>query len=174
MARSRSTPGQQPRRQPAAPLTFSPERVLASPPPTMPELFAQIDAVQKQLNRIQRETVGGSGLTPPQYFLLTQLWERDGRPPKDLAAAAGTSRATITGVVDVLERKELVLRTPNPADRRSTLLRLTPLGRALRKKTAGLERTYDQCCHGLEPVERRALAGLLQKLSDSLGPPVAD
>ena len=135
---------------------------------SMPEVFRLIELAEKKLKQIQRETIGEADLTPPQYFILTLLWERDGRPLKELAAAAHCSPATMTGIVDTLEGKELVTREPNPADRRSLLVELTEQGRALRDSTPTLDRIFRSCCVGLEPDEVRQLSWLLKKLNESL------
>jgi DNA-binding MarR family transcriptional regulator len=135
---------------------------------SMPEVFRLIELADKQLKQIQRETIGEADLTPPQYFILTLLWQRDGRPLKELAAAAHCSPATMTGIVDTLEGKELVTREPNPADRRSLLVELTEQGRVLRDSTPTLDRIFRSCCVGLEPDEVRQLSRLLKKLTESL------
>jgi len=51
--------------------------------------------------------------------------------PSVLAAQQGVTRATMTGLLEGLERDGLVDRFPDPEDRRSTLVRLTAEGRAL-------------------------------------------
>ena len=100
---------------------------------SIPEIFQLIELVEKKLSRIQRETIGEADLTPPQYFVLSLLWEKDGRPFKELAEASHCSPATMTGIIDTLEKKGLVTRDPNPADRRSLLARLTEQGLALQR-----------------------------------------
>ena len=136
---------------------------------SMPEVFQLIELADKRLKQIQRETISGADLTPPQYFVLTLLWEQDGRPFKELAAAANCSPATMTGIVDTLERKGLVAREPNPDDRRSLLVRLTGEGRGLKDSTPTLEGIFRGCCVGLDPDEIRQLSQLLRKLNESLG-----
>lgn len=134
---------------------------------TLPEVFQLIEAISKQLKRMQSETLRETGLTPPQYFTLKLLWEQDGRPFKELADLLSSSRATITQIVDALERKELVLRAPNPEDRRSLLVRLTPAGNALRDSTPALQEMIRNCC-GMDPEETRHLSMLLKKLNQVL------
>ncbi len=134
---------------------------------SLPEAFQLIEAVSKQLKRMQSETLRETGLTPPQYFTLKLLWEQDGRPFKELAGLLNSSRATITQIVDALERKELVLRAPNPEDRRSQFVRLTPSGAALRDSTAALQEMFRNCC-GMDPEETRQLSLLLKKLNQVL------
>jgi DNA-binding MarR family transcriptional regulator len=137
-------------------------------PDSMPEIFQLIERVEKKLKQIQRETIKVTNLTPPQYVVMTLLWERDGRPFKELAAAVHCTRATMTGIVDTLEKKELVVRAPNPDDRRSLLVKLTDGGEALQRSTPTLDRIFHSCCVGLAPDEARQLSQLLRKLDDSL------
>lgn len=49
-----------------------------------------------------------------------------GMSPSELAESAGVTRATMTGLVDGLERDAFVVREPAPDDRRTLLIRLTP------------------------------------------------
>ena len=103
-----------------------------------------------------------------QYSVLHLLWEQDERPFKDFADALLCTRATITGIIDTLERKGLVMRKPNPADRRSLLATLTEEGRELQHKTPSLDSVYNKCCSGLSPLEFHQLSWLLNKLNESL------
>jgi DNA-binding MarR family transcriptional regulator len=135
---------------------------------SIPEIFQRIELVEKKLKQIQRETIKATQLTPPQYVVLTLLWEKDGRPFKELAKATHCTRATMTGIIDTLEKKKLVTREPNPADRRSLLVKLTAQGRSLQHSTPSLDRIFRSCCVGLEPDEARQLSQLLKKLDDSL------
>ena len=138
-------------------------------PDSMPEIFQLIERVGKKLKQIQRETIKETNLTPPQYVVMTLLWERDGRPFMELAAAVHCTRATMTGIVDTLEKKGLVIRAPNPDDRRSLLVQLTDEGKNLQKSTPTLDRIFHSCCVGLQPDEARQLSYLLKKLDASLG-----
>ena len=138
-------------------------------PGAMPEIFQLIEDLEKRFRQFQGYTLREARLTPPQYFILSLLAEKDGRPFKELADELACSRATITGIVDTMEKKELVLRGPNLVDRRSLRLTLTEKGRALLQATPGLEKTFGSCCcDALPPDEARQLSRLLQKLSASL------
>jgi DNA-binding MarR family transcriptional regulator len=159
--------------------TFKPEIIQAAAdseravefyqPGSMPEIFQSIELLSKKLKQLQSQTLRLTHLTPPQFFILTLLWRADGRPFKDLAKAMTCSRATITGIVDTLERKELVYRAPHPSDRRSQLVQLTQAGRDMQSSTPNLERMFNCCCTGLDPQESQELSRLLKKLDSSLG-----
>ena len=53
---------------------------------------------------------------------------RPARTVRELVAATGQRPSTLTGVLDRLERRGLVERRPNPADRRSIAIHLTAEG----------------------------------------------
>ena len=135
---------------------------------SMPQIFQLVEGLARKLRNVKRETGRVAGLTPPQYVVLGALSERDRQPLKDLADAAHCTRATITGIVDVLERKGLVTRQPNPDDRRSMLVVLTEEGRDLQRSTPTLDEALHGCCTGLSPGEATRLIRLLGKLDRSL------
>jgi DNA-binding MarR family transcriptional regulator len=54
--------------------------------------------------------------------------EVDGLTPKDLGKALNITTGSVTAMVDRLESKGFMLRKPNPTDRRSVLLHLSPEG----------------------------------------------
>jgi DNA-binding MarR family transcriptional regulator len=136
---------------------------------SMPEIFQLIEGLQKRLVKFQGFTLKEARLTPPQYFILSLLTEKDSRPFKELAEVLSCTRATITGIVDTLEKKGLVTRHPHPDDRRSMLVKLTVDGRKLLQSTPGLEKTFGGCCCDvLAPREALRLCRLLKKLSDTL------
>jgi len=130
--------------------------------------FDLIDAIAKKGERIVTRTVGEAGLTPPQYMVLANLPEKGGRPLGELADVLRCSPSTVTGVVDTMERKDLVTREPNPEDRRSHLLVLTGKGRSLRKSTPGLEEFYEGCAMGMTKQEFERLRDMLLKLDACL------
>ncbi|UCF26650.1 MAG: MarR family transcriptional regulator [Chloroflexota bacterium] len=142
------------------------EKLLPSAPAT--DVFTMLDRIARQLREIKRQTVNQVELTPPQYQTLRLLWERDSQPFKDLAAANGCTRPTMTGIVDTLEKNGLVTRQPNPDDRRSLLVTLSEKGKALEGSTPDLDRIYASCCVGLSAEEFQQLGSLLEKLDRSL------
>ena len=69
-------------------------------------------------------------LTPATGLVLSNLAE-SGEPlaPREIAERLIVSRATITGLVDSLERRGYVRRLPHPDDRRMLLVEITESGR---------------------------------------------
>ena len=82
-------------------------------------------------------------ITPPQATLLFVLQERDGRIMSELGQIIGVDNSAITGLVDRLEKAELVTRKLNPEDRRSLLIYITPGGRKEAKKAEAIIRSVN-------------------------------
>jgi DNA-binding MarR family transcriptional regulator len=70
-------------------------------------------------------------VTPIQYALLKCLWKTDMQTPSQLAQTLRIDASTTTGVVERLERKNLVERVYSKTDRRSVHVCLTQSGAAL-------------------------------------------
>ncbi len=137
-------------------------------PDSLPGVFQLIEQIEKKLDQMKRQTTRVAGLTPSQFAVLSMLCDKDGLPFKALAAANWCTRPTMTGIVDTLEKKGLVIRQPHPNDRRSLLVCLTDNGRALQKTTRAMNATFSNCCDGLTAAETEQLSALLQKLDASL------
>jgi DNA-binding MarR family transcriptional regulator len=147
-------------------ITISEEPFLTG---SMPEIFQQIEALNKRLKQFHGKTLRDAQLTPPQYLILTLLLEKDKRPFKELAELLSCTRATITGIVDTMEKKGLVSRSPNPDDRRSLLANLTDKGRLLLQNTPELKENFANCCFDVLPSkDAKELSNLLRKLSLAL------
>lgn len=73
------------------------------------------------------------GLSMGKFTLLMQLFHagEQGLTPSECAERAGVTRATITGLLNGLERDGWVKRQPYPADRRMLSVHLTEKGQNL-------------------------------------------
>jgi DNA-binding MarR family transcriptional regulator len=90
--------------------------------------------------------------------------------PADLAEKAGVTRATITGLLDGLERDGLVKRSPDPENRRSIQVKLTATGHQfLEKVRPGYCRWFTSVVEPLNQDERQQLLVLLEKIQIRLG-----
>ena len=134
----------------------------------MGETFDLIGAIAKKAERIVTQTLGEASLTPAQYLVLANLPDSGGVPLGEMAEVLRCSPSTVTGVVDTMEKKDLVAREPNPGDRRSLLLVLTAKGRALRRSTPGLEEFYEGCTIGMSRREFERLRDMLLRLDACL------
>jgi DNA-binding MarR family transcriptional regulator len=75
----------------------------------------------KAYQRVQqaaKQSLAHHGVTPTQYALLCVLRERDGQTGADLGERLQLDSATITGILDRLERGGLIERRADLTDRR--------------------------------------------------------
>jgi DNA-binding MarR family transcriptional regulator len=86
-------------------------------------------AVHRVLDHLASE-LADLGLRQAEINVLAQLDPSAARPVGELVAATGQRPSTLTGVLDRLERKRLVRRRVNAADRRSFTIELTTAGEA--------------------------------------------
>jgi DNA-binding MarR family transcriptional regulator len=86
------------------------------------------------MSKVTRKKLDSYGLTTTQFFLLTALYEEDGVLISVLAQKVALDKATLTGLLDRLERDDLIERKPDPSDRRAIRIFLTPKAESLRIK----------------------------------------
>ena len=124
-----------------------------------------IDKINKKLFRVHNEFIASFGITPQQYFILSYLWKNDGVPLNELAKVHGTAKSTITGIVDTMEKNELVIRDRGSEDRRVILIRLTEKGRKMQTKRVDLNAITNKCCSDLDTNDIKQLRSLLSKFN---------
>jgi DNA-binding MarR family transcriptional regulator len=114
-----------------------------------------------------REVLAPWDLSPHHARALRVVSERNGMRLTDLAEALHIAPRSATEVVDGLQERGLVERTPDPGDRRAVLLRVTDDGRRVRAEIEAA-RTADaaELFGRLSPADRAELARLLRTLID--------
>jgi DNA-binding MarR family transcriptional regulator len=111
------------------------------------------------------------GMSPGRFTILMLLYDKlTGEPlaltPAELAEKANVARATITGLVDTLERDGLVTRRHDADDRRMMLVHLTAKGQAALESI--LPGHFKQMAGQMAPLtehERKTLVRLLNKVA---------
>ena len=74
----------------------------------------------------------GLGITPGQLIVLYTLFKKDGVSITDLGKRSFLDNSTLTGLIDRLERLQLLSRVDVPGDRRSFSIYLTPAALLIR------------------------------------------
>lgn len=111
------------------------------------------------------------GLLQGRWWVLILLMREDNKTstPSLLAEKAGVSRATMTGLLDGLERDGLVKRVFDDEDRRRLSIVLTDAGQA--KLDDVMPDYYARlrvCMAGVDETSRQALEATLMKISAGL------
>jgi DNA-binding MarR family transcriptional regulator len=68
------------------------------------------------------------------FAVLYEVWRREPVETRSVSAETGIAKGTLSGVVDVLAERGLLVRQPHPADGRLVLLVATSAGRSLAKR----------------------------------------
>ena len=90
------------------------------------------------MSRITKDRLISYGLTSSQFFLLTALYEKDGLLISALSQKLALNKATLTGLLDRLERDGFAERKADSEDRRSIKIHLTAKSEELREELTEL------------------------------------
>ena len=120
-----------------------------------------------QLDRLLRPF----GLTFARYEALVLLsFSRTGALPLRLIGARLMVHPTsVTNTIDRLERAELVVRRPNPQDRRGTLAEITPVGREVVRQATAVLMSAEFGLGDYDDRQLDDLFGLLRSLRVTAG-----
>ena len=91
---------------------------------TYTQMMRATDAVTKRMHRHLVDT----GLTLSQFGVLEVLYHKGPLCQRDIGQKILKTSGNMTMVIDNLEKRELVVREKDPADRRRMLLKLTEKG----------------------------------------------
>lgn len=94
----------------------------ASPHDVTHHVMSALRRIIRAIDLHSRSLVQRYGLTGPQLVVLKQLLTRPPSSVGELAKTVNLSQATVTGILDRLERKDLVTRVRSTDDRRKVLV----------------------------------------------------
>lgn len=134
-------------------------------------VITRLARVRAHLDAALTQVFAGFELTPADFQVLVTL-RRAGAPYQLVQArlmdALGLTSGTISVRLARLEQRGVVVREPDPGDRRIFSVRLTPLGLELFDRIAPVHlESEDLLLSALAPRERDQLADLLRKLLGS-------
>jgi DNA-binding MarR family transcriptional regulator len=131
------------------------------------EAISRIYRLTGHLDRLLGEMFARHGLTRGEFGVLSALAHapEPSLTPGRLAAELICSSGAMTNRLDRLEADGLIVRAPDPDDRRGTRISITKAGR-LRAQAAAAERDRldPELVPGLSAAERRELVKLLRKV----------
>nr|WP_315027473.1 MarR family transcriptional regulator [uncultured Chryseobacterium sp.] len=76
----------------------------------------------------------GIHITLEMYLVLRCLWEKDGRNQQEISDILYRDKASLTNLIDNLEKRNLVVRVQNQNDRRNKNIFLTEEGHAIKDR----------------------------------------
>jgi DNA-binding MarR family transcriptional regulator len=125
--------------------------------------------LSKKLTRIINIYLKPYNITTEQWSVLRTLSESDETSQKELSQRSDKDQATLTKILDLLVKHELVERLPNPADRRSFLIKITVKGgKIVNEVTPYLEKIYLKITHEISEEELVKYREVLLSLEDNI------
>jgi MarR family transcriptional regulator, organic hydroperoxide resistance regulator len=128
-----------------------------------------LDVATRRITKFYNRRLRRFGITYNHLFLLTCLWEQDGVNVRDLAKQLLLDSSSLTGHLDRLEKRDLVLRQDDPDDRRGVRVFLTEKGRQLQEQLEPIGQELKEALQrGVPPKRVRAFAAALHHISSRL------
>jgi DNA-binding MarR family transcriptional regulator len=153
--------------------------------PSAAEAFLHLLRTGDEAFGVTERNLTGHNISQGRFCVLMLLWRSvqpraaallgadactpGPRTPAELADAAGVTRATMTGLVDTLERDGFVTREPDPDDRRMMSVRLTAKAeKFLQDFLPGHFKVTGAIMSTLTEAERKTLVRLLVKIQQQV------
>jgi DNA-binding MarR family transcriptional regulator len=139
------------------------------------EMAQEIAADLRELSRAMRQPIeeeaARAGITLPQQNVMQVLIRSDGLSLKELSKQVGLAHATVSGIVDRLEKRGMLVRRQNTDDRRFTTIMISD---AVRRDMPGRLRTLtidplQKALRRATPGERRMIREGLRALRRAMG-----
>jgi len=141
------------------------------------EIAEQIDrdlrAIRERIRRPLEAEIARGHLTGPQQMVMRTLVQSEGMSLKDLSAQLGLAHSTVSGIIDRLQERGMVMRQTNDDDKRITRIVVTEEVRKFLRDTMPMLAIHPlvEAMKRVHPTERRAIALGIKKLRQALEKP---
>ena len=129
---------------------------------TSNELMGKIHRGMRRFFEFQMKKYG---ITPPQFEVLISLWSEDGLVLSELSKRLSRDGPTITGIIDRMEKKNLVRRERSTRDRRVIKVFTSPKSTEMKEALTKLQQTAGKdIIDNFTTEDIKSLEQLLSKL----------
>ena len=127
-------------------------------------------AGRSMANRLnQNFEKAGYDVTCEQWAVLMNLWHKNGQSQKELAGITCKDKTSITRLLDGLEKKNFVVRTPGKKDARQKLIYLTNQGKAFQQELLKLvKQTLGEAQKGIRARDLKVCKDVLRQVTRNL------
>ena len=109
------------------------------------------------------------GITYAQFRVINCLWKKGPLSQKEILKTISVSPPTLTGTVDILEKKKLVYRKPEEEDARTKKIHLTEEGTQLQEKAWNIIENFEKRTTGfMSKKEKKLVLDVLKKMEKSI------
>jgi DNA-binding MarR family transcriptional regulator len=128
-----------------------------------------LSKVRKSVTQHFASKLSTLDVTPVQYGVWKCLWENGSMTPSQIAQMLSVDTSTITGLLDRMENKEILKRTPNTEDRRAIHVSLTEQGKMLEPEMDRITSEANaEVLSVLNPEEQKLFVSYLNRILESL------
>lgn len=113
--------------------------------------------IARKIHVVVNKRLEEIGITFPQYRVVSRLWLEEELTQKELGDLLTLTSATLTPMIQLLEKKGWVVRSTDLADTRSKKIRLTQEGVAIRNRAFEIVMDYEREELEILPDEEAAL-----------------
>jgi DNA-binding MarR family transcriptional regulator len=132
------------------------------------EIKNSLRDLRNQLSMLNRQIGAQLELREVDLDCLDLISRAGPLSPSALARSAGLHPATMTGILDRLERAGWIARERDPADRRAVTVRALPdRGGEMYQLYSGMNAAMDDICAGYDQAQLNLLADFLRKATDA-------
>lgn len=129
------------------------------------ELLVSLRQVIRAIDLYSKKLSKETGLTSPQLLVIQAISAHEGVMVKDIASSINLSSATITSILDRLEKRELVLRQRSTTDKRKVELWLTDAGiEILKDAPKPLQQHFIDRFEAMEEWEQSQMLSTMQRI----------
>ncbi|UCX03200.1 MarR family winged helix-turn-helix transcriptional regulator [Shewanella glacialimarina] len=133
------------------------------------ELLVSLRQVIRAIDLYSKKLSKETGLTSPQLLVLLSIAEHDGAMVKEVAKTINLSSATITSIVDRLEKRGLVTRTRSTTDKRKVGISLTDQGKEIIKDSPKpLQDHFIARFESMQEWEQSQMLATMQRISSMM------
>lgn len=107
-------------------------------------------------------------ITPSKYGILNCLWINDGTClPRQIAELLCLETSTVSGILDRMQKKDLIDRVINPENRREILVMITPKGEALKAPVLKIiDEVNEEVLKDFSPKETEFIRKSLRQIAE--------
>lgn len=126
--------------------------------PGYEELFGfNFIEIARKIHVVVNKRLEAVEITFPQYRVISRLWLEEEMTQKSLGDALTLTSATLTPIIQLMEKKGWVVRTLDLTDTRSKKIRLTDQGIKIRNAAFEIVMAYEHKELSILPEEEAAL-----------------
>jgi MarR family transcriptional regulator, organic hydroperoxide resistance regulator len=129
---------------------------------TTAEIMQSLRRIIKAIQNYSHEVSGEFGITGPQLWAVKTISQHEGLSPSELSQRMYLHPSTITGLMDRLEKKDLVERYRDQEDRRVIKLQLTPRGKELVRRAP--DPIQGKMIYGLRKLKKVELSSVYESI----------